>query len=335
MKIIIPMAGKGSRLRPHTLTVPKPLIPVAGKPIVQRLVEDLAASYKGNIDEIAFIIGDFGDEAEQNLHQVAQSVGARSSIYYQQQPLGTAHAILCAAPSLSGPLIVAFADTLFRADFTFDPSLDGIIWTQRVPDPVAYGVVKLHPQHGYITDFVEKPREFVSDMAIVGIYYFKDGQYLHDELKYLLDNNIKEKGEYQLTNALENMKRKGSRFFPGEITEWLDCGNKDAVVHSNQRMLQFHAHTDLIAPSAVITNSTIIPPCYIGEGATIQNSIIGPFTSIGSHSHIQHALITNSILQPHAKVTNAILHNSMLGSHAEHIGHPAEVSIGDYTKQKI
>jgi glucose-1-phosphate thymidylyltransferase len=100
-------------------------------------------------------------------------------------------------------------------------------------------------------------------------------------------------------------------------------------------MLQFHAHTDLIAPSAVITNSTIIPPCYIGEGATIQNSIIGPFTSIGSHSHIQHALITNSILQPHAKVTNAILHNSMLGSHAEHIGHPAEVSIGDYTKQKI
>ena len=175
MKIIIPMAGRGSRLRPHTLTTPKPLVPVAGKPIVQRLVEDLSASFRNEVDEIAFIIGDFGSEVEKDLLEIADKLGAKGSIYHQDQPLGTAHAIFCAAPSLDGNVIVAFADTLFKADFCFDKNADGIIWTQQVADPSAYGVVKLDNE-GFITDFVEKPDTFVSDMAIVGIYYFSDGK---------------------------------------------------------------------------------------------------------------------------------------------------------------
>ena len=137
------MAGRGSRLRPHTLTVPKPLIPVAGKPIVQRLVEDLAASYGDKVEEIAFIIGDFGAQVEKDLVGIAEGLGAKGTIYYQRQPLGTAHAILCAEKSLSGNVIVAFADTLFRADFKIDTAQDGIIWVQEVEDPSAYGVVKL------------------------------------------------------------------------------------------------------------------------------------------------------------------------------------------------
>ena len=183
MKIIIPMAGRGSRLRPHTLTTPKPLVPVAGKPIVQRLVEDLSASFRNEVDEIAFIIGDFGSEVEKDLLEIADKLGAKGSIYHQDQPLGTAHAILCAAPSLDGNVIVAFADTLFKADFSFDKNADGIIWTQQVADPSAYGVVKLDNE-GFITDFVEKRDTFVSDMAIVGIYYFSDGNNLKNELKY-------------------------------------------------------------------------------------------------------------------------------------------------------
>ena len=222
MKIIVPMAGRGSRLRPHTLTVPKPLIPIAGKAIVQRLVEDITRVCGQEVDEIAFVIGDFGTEVDKDCVKIAEGLGAKGSIYHQDEALGTAHAILCAKNSLEGPVVVAFADTLFRADFTLDANKDGIIWVQKVEDPRAYGVIKMD-ENSVITDFVEKPEEFVSDLAIIGIYFFKDGFRLRDELQYLIDNNIKDKGEYQLTNALENMKVKGAGFYPGKVEEWLDC----------------------------------------------------------------------------------------------------------------
>lgn len=331
MKIIIPMAGRGSRLRPHTLTVPKPLVPVAGKPIVQRLVEDLASSYGGEIEEIAFITGDFGDEVEQDLKDIATKLGAKGSVYYQDQPLGTAHAILCAAESMTGPLIVAFADTLFKADFKLDTEKDGIIWVQQVENPAAFGVVELH-ETGYITNFVEKPETFVSDLAIIGIYYVKDGDNLRNELQYLIDNDIKEKGEYQLTNALENMRAKGLQFFTGQIEEWLDCGNKDAVVYSNQRMLEIHNTSDLIASSAHIVNSTIIAPCFIGENAHIENSVVGPHASIGHDTHVHNSVIKNSLIQNESRVENVVLQNSMIGNKAKFNGKATELSIGDFSE---
>ena len=201
MKIIVPMAGRGSRLRPHTLTTPKPLIPIAGKPIVQRLVEDIVRICGDKVDEIAFVIGDFGKDVEENLVNIAESLGAKGSIYYQDQPLGTAHAIMCAAPALDGETVIAFADTLFRADFTLDPDSDGVIWVKQVDDPSAFGVVQIADE-GHIENFVEKPETFVSDLAIIGIYYMKDGPALRDEMQYLLDNKITDKGEYQLTDAL-------------------------------------------------------------------------------------------------------------------------------------
>ncbi|MGK0388332.1 MAG: glucose-1-phosphate thymidylyltransferase [Maribacter sp.] len=330
MKIIIPMAGRGSRLRPHTLTVPKPLVPVAGKPIVQRLVEDLSASFNGEVDEIAFIIGDFGAEVEKNLLEIAASLGAKGSVYHQNEPLGTAHAILCAEPSLDGNVIIAFADTLFKADFSFDKNLDGIIWTQVVADPSAYGVVKVD-RSGFIMDFIEKPETFVSDMAIVGIYYFSDGNNLKKELKYLLDNNIMDKGEYQLTNALENMKEKGLKFKPGIINEWLDCGNKKAVVHANQRVLEFNKDKNLVHETASIEDSVIIQPCFIGEGAIIKNSIVGPHVSIGHHTTIDNSIIKNSVIQNETVVKNAQLQDSMLGNKAEYTGKPQNVSLGDFS----
>ncbi len=333
MKIIIPMAGRGSRLRPHTLTVPKPLVPVAGKPIVQRLVEDLTASFPGEVDEIAFIIGDFGEQVEKDLLEIAKELGAKGSIYHQEQPLGTAHAILCAEPSLTGNVIVAFADTLFKADFSFDTNEDGIIWTQKVPDPSAYGVVQLD-NDGYITEFVEKPETFVSDMAIVGIYYFKDGDMLRNELKYLIDNDIMEKGEYQLTNALENMKAKGLKYKPGIIDEWLDCGNKDAVVHANQRVLEYNKHLDMIHPSADTEGSIINLPCLIGAGAVIKNSIIGPHVSIGHNTNVENSVIRNSVIQNETSIKDAILKDTMIGNKAAYEGSASIVSLGDFTNYK-
>ena len=157
MKIIVPMAGRGSRLRPHTLTVPKPLLPVAGKPIVQRLVEDIAAVSTEAIEEIAFIIGDFGSEVEEELIQVAENLGAKGVIYHQEEALGTAHAVLCAKESLEGKVVVAFADTLFKADFKLDTEADGILWVKQIEDPSAFGVVKLNEQ-GTIVDYIEKPQ---------------------------------------------------------------------------------------------------------------------------------------------------------------------------------
>ncbi|UYZ62747.1 sugar nucleotidyltransferase [Hymenobacter weizhouensis] len=336
MKIIVPMAGMGKRMRPHTLTVPKPLIPIAGKPIVQRLVEDIAKVCGEPVEEVAFIIGRFGSEVEQNLVRIAESVGARGTIHYQDEPLGTAHAILCAQSALSGPVVVAFADTLFKADFTLDSSVPGTIWVQRVDDPRPFGVVKLNEQ-GQITDFVEKPQEFVSDLAIIGIYYFQDGEYLRRELQYLLDNDIKDKGEYQLTNALENMKNQGTTFVPGRVTEWLDCGNKDATVYTNQRYLEYlqERGENLVAESAHITNSVLIPPVYVGEGAIITDSVVGPHVSLGNHSNVRSSVVTNSIVQTSASVLHANVTNSMIGNHATVTSDPADLSLGDYNTLRV
>jgi glucose-1-phosphate thymidylyltransferase len=336
MKIIVPMAGMGKRMRPHTLTVPKPLIPIAGKPIVQRLVEDIARVCGEAVEEVAFIIGRFGAEVEKSLIKIAESVGAKGTIYYQDEPLGTAHAILCAKDSLSGPLVVAFADTLFKADFTLDSSVPGTIWVQKVEDPKPFGVVKLNEQ-GQITDFVEKPETFVSDLAIIGIYYFQDGEYLRDELQYLLDNDIKDKGEYQLTNALENMKNKGTIFVPGQVTEWLDCGNKDATVFTNQRYLEYlkERGENLVAESATITNSVLIEPVYIGENAVITNSVVGPHVSIGSKSNVRDSRVSNSIVQTSASILNAAITDSMIGNFASVSSKAADLSVGDYNVLKV
>ncbi len=329
------MAGRGSRLRPHTLTTPKPLISFAGKSIVQRLVEDIVNVCNEKIDEIAFIIGDFGEQVENDLLDIASSLGAQGQIVYQDKPLGTAHAILCARNSLKGNVVVAFADTLFKADFTLNKNHDGIIWVNKIEDPSAFGVVKVNDQK-IITDFVEKPEKFVSDLAIIGIYYFKSGENLENELQYLIDNNIKDKGEYQLTNALENMKNKGLRFTTGEVDEWLDCGNKDATVYTCKRVLEHNKSINLVDKEVKILDSDIIPPCFIGPGVILQNSSVGPHVSIGSGTKIANSKITASIIQNNSTIDNAKLKNSMIGNNVYYDGRnlSQEISIGDFCEIK-
>lgn len=330
MRIIVPMAGMGKRMRPHTLTVPKPLIPVAGKPIVQWLVEDITKVCSEKVEEIAFVIGDFGAEVEKQLVGIAEKLGAKGTIHYQDEPLGTAHAILCAQSALKGKVIVAFADTLFRADFKIDDKQDGVIWVNKIEDPRMFGVVKVNGE-GVITDFVEKPQEFVSDLAIIGIYYFKDGEYLRKEMQHLIDNNIKEKGEYQLTNALENMKSKGTRFVPGKVDEWLDCGNKDATVYTNKRVLEMNSATSMIAKSVKKENALIIEPCFIGENVVLKNCIVGPHVSLGEGCKVEASVISNSIVQTNSKIKNSVIDNSMIGNYADYSNSPEQLSLSDYS----
>lgn len=329
MNIIIPMAGMGKRLRPHTLTVPKPLLPIAGKPIVQRLVEDIAVVCNQAVDEIAFVVGEFGQEIEQRLLAIAGSVGARGRICYQREALGTAHAVLCAADSLHGNVVVAYADTLFRAGFRLDVSQEAIVWVQQVPDPSAFGVVSLG-EAGEITGFVEKPQTFVSDLAIIGIYYFRDGAALKRELEFLIDNNIQVKGEYYLTDAIENLRRKGTKFVPGRVEEWLDCGNKAATVETNQRYLEFIRDTDLVATSAKLVNSVLIPPVFVGENAVVENTVLGPHVSVGAGTHVSDSVLRNCIVQEHTTLRHVNLANSMVGNFAQVHGRPVDLSVGDY-----
>lgn len=334
MNIIIPMAGMGKRMRPHTLTTAKPLIPIAGKPIVQRLVEDIVATSNKKISEIAFIIGpNFGKDVEEHLCHVAETLGASGKIYYQHEPQGTAHAILCAAEALKGNVFIAFADTLFKASFSIDTEKDAIVWTQKVEDPAAFGVVQLNAA-AEITAFVEKPREFVSDLAIIGVYYFRDGERLRQELQRLIDEDIRQKGEYQITDAMDHMLRNGVKFYTDQVTEWLDCGNKDATLYTNARILDIKKDMEaLVSDSAVMENTVVIPPCYIGAGVTLKNSVIGPFVSVESGCRIEDSRITNSIIQSDSIVKNACIDYSLLGKNVTYAEKPKALSLGDFSTQ--
>ncbi|MEW7279350.1 sugar phosphate nucleotidyltransferase [Aquimarina sp. 2201CG1-2-11] len=335
MKIIVPMAGRGSRLRPHTLTVPKPLIPVAGKPIVHRLVSDIAKVLGEPIEEIAFVLGDpafFGDDVVASLTELAEGLGAKASIYRQDQPLGTGHAIMCAKESLSGPAVIAYADTLIRADFNLDKEADSVIWVKQVDQPEAYGVVKLNEKKE-IVELVEKPKEFVSDLAVIGIYYFKDVAVLKNELQYVLDNNIIHGGEYQINDGIKRMMSNGKVFVTGQVEEWMDCGNKNVTVETNTRMLGFLRNDGehLISDSITQENSTVIEPCYLGEGVVLKNATVGPNVSIGNGSVVENTTIKNSLVQTKTIIKNANLDNAMIGNNAVYDGNFTTISIGDYS----
>ena len=335
MKIIVPMAGRGSRLRPHTLTVPKPLIPVAGKPIVHRLVSDIAKVLGEPIEEVAFILGDpafFGDDVVESLMELANELGAKGSIYRQDEPLGTGHAIMSAKESLSGPAVIAYADTLIRADFNLDKSADSVIWVKQVEHPEAYGVVKLN-EDNHIVELVEKPESFVSDLAVIGIYYFKDVGVLKHELQHVLDNDITHGGEYQINDGIKRMMEKGMKFVPGKVDEWMDCGNKNVTVETNQRMLGFLEKDgeELVSNSVKTENANIIEPCFVGENVVITNSTIGPYVSLGANTVVENATIKNSLIQSNSRISNANLDNAMVGNHVVFNGKFETISIGDYS----
>ena len=330
------MAGRGSRLRPHSLTVPKPLIPVAGQPIVHRLVKDIVKVLKQPIEEIAFVLGDpawFGDDVVESLKKLAQGLGAKASIYRQDQPLGTGHAIMCAKESLSGPAVIAYADTLIRADFNLDAEADSVIWTKRVVNPKAYGVVKLNDKEE-IVELVEKPETFVSNQAVIGIYYFKDVAVLKSKLQEVLDENVMNGGEYQINDGIKRMMADGRIFKTGTVDEWMDCGNKVVTIDTNTRMLGF-LKTDneelLIADSVTLENSNIIEPCFIGENVVLKNTTIGPNVSVGDNCTIQDSIVKNSLIQTHTNIKNANLDEAMIGNHVKYNGNFSKISIGDYS----
>jgi glucose-1-phosphate thymidylyltransferase len=303
---------------------------VAGKPIVQHLVEDLAGMIEGKPDTIVFVTGRFGEESENLLLKVAENLGATGKIAYQDEALGTAHAIWCAKEALQGPCIVAFADTLFKADFELDPAKDGVLFVRQIDDPSSFGVVKLNDD-GNITDFVEKPETFVSDLAMIGIYYFKKGEDLAREIEYLIENDIRKGGEYQLPDALRRLTESGHKIGTGKVDEWMDCGNPAVTIHTNERVLALKYPDSEVHPDAQIKNSVIINPCFIGEGVVLSNSVVGPSVSIGSGTEISESRIERSIIQRGSTIDHGNIKDSMVGNEVKIRLEPQRLSAGDFT----
>ena len=331
------MAGRGSRLRPHTLTTPKPMLPVAGMPIVSRLVRDIVKLLNQPVTNIGYVLGDpvfFGDEIVDELQQLAKELGAKAHIFRQFKALGTGHAILCAEPLLSGPTVIAYADTLIRADFALDNSADATIWVKKVKNPEAYGVVETNDK-GEIKGLVEKPQSQVSDLAVIGIYYFKEAADLKDELTAVMDEKLTRGGEYQINDGILRMIQKGKRFTTAKVSEWMDCGNPAITVETNQRMLRvLKTEGERLEGAYTNNNSTVIPPCYIADGVEIHNSTIGPYVSIGPDTCIENSTIENSMIQSNCVLSGVKLKDAMLGNHVKYNGDFSVVSLGDYTELK-
>ena len=305
MKIVLPVAGNGLRLRPYTENVPKCLLPVAGKTILDWIVED-SLSLKPT--ETIFITG-YKAEAVDNFLTKRPTWGKTRTVL-QSNPQGLGEAISLALPYVDDdePLLIILGDTLFEADLSILHNVDeNILYTFKVDDPRRFGVA-VTDSTGRITRLVEKPQEFVSDEAIVDIYYIKDTKVLKQSLKYLMDNDIRTKNEFQLTDALEMMLEKGCKFRTAPVQKWLDCGLAETLLETNAHVLK---RIDNSA-SVNLPGVKVIAPCYIGKDAKISNSTIGPNVSVGDGCVIENSTISNAVLWDSVKVSGQTLDNVIL-----------------------
>ncbi|MCK6601341.1 MAG: NTP transferase domain-containing protein [Bacteroidetes bacterium] len=328
MKMIIPMAGKGTRLRPHTHTTPKPLLMVGGKIMLEEILDTLVATADHQIENVSFILGDFNKEVQTSLNQLLGKYKMSTAFFVQDPPLGTGHAIHQAKDNLAGEVLVAYADTIFNADLSglSDLDADGVIWVKEVENPKQYGVVV--EENGFITRFVEKPQEPVSNKAIIGVYYFKQAERLKEELDILIRDKKTVKGEYQLTDALEALVAKGFRFKARTVDYWLDCGNMQSLIDTNQFLLNLGRHE---TSGALIENSVILPPVYLAPGSIIRNSVIGPFVSVGGNSVLDKCVIENSIVNASSDLKLVQAKESLIGSFVQVHGNFRKLNLGDHT----
>lgn len=327
------MAGRGTRVRPHSHTVPKPLLPVAGTMIIERLVETFIRTLDRELSEIVYILGpDFGRQIKKDLIAMSERHNVKATFRVQEVALGTAHAVDCAREDLEGEVIVAFADTLFdsKEKFNIDDA-DSVIWLKKVEDPSRFGVAVYEGDR--ITGFVEKPEEFISDLAIIGVYYFKDGEGLKAELKRIMDEDIKGPGgEYFLTEALDNMINNGKVFKTATVDEWLDCGTLPAWLETTGEILVKENHS---FEAEKYPNTTIIPPVFIGDGVIIEGSTIGPKVSIEAGTSINNSTVENSIIRENAVIEDTETSGSTIGAHTQVKNVSGTIDIGDHSSVQI
>ena len=328
------MAGKGTRLRPFTLTCPKPLLKIIDKPIVEHLIDQITSRLTTQIDEIIYILGDeayFNSDVVSSLTLIAKKYNAKTKVYRQLDQLGTGHAIMCAEESLHGPSIVAYADTMIQGQISIEPDVDGIIWVKKVEDPSSYGVVSLDEKNNII-DLIEKPQKYVSDLAVVGIYYFKDISIIRDELKIHLNDKLNPGKEYLLNYGIERMIEKKRVFKSQEIETWMDCGTPKLLIESAKKIMSSKIILEENNSFIKSGNVKITQPVFVGKNVKIKDSEIGPFVSIGDDTDISNSNIESTLIYKSVKVSNADIKNSILGQYSVYDGSNKEIFLGDYSQ---
>ncbi len=319
MKVIIPMAGSGTRLRPFTYSKPKALLRVGSQPIISHIVDSLLPL---GCDTLILIISREGENIP--LFIKAKYPNIRTEVIIQEERLGLGHAVSLAGDKVGdGELIVMYGDTIIDGDLSSirENGVDGVIAVKRVDDPRRFGVVNV--RNGLITRFVEKPAEPKSNMAIVGFNYFRKPGVLFECLEEIIRKGQRTKGEYQITDAFQLMLRHGYRFRPLIVDGWYDCGTPESLLETNRFLLRKDGHLRKDG------NSILIPPVFIPDNAEISHSIIGPNVSVGDGAVIDHSLISDSIIGSNARVIRASLVGSLIGDNAEIIERPRRLAVGD------
>ena len=322
MKVIIPLAGKGTRLRPHTHTVPKPLLQVAGKPVMDYVLDDVRKL--GNVDEGIYITGHLKEAVEKHVHTTYGDM--KSTFIEQTVQDGTAGAVALAKGRIDAPVLIIFVDTIFDADLSVIKTStdDGIIWTKEVKDYSRFGVV-VTDANGHMTQIVEKPSTPISRRANIGLYYVRNWGLLYEGIAHVL-KQPPNKGEFYLTDAFQYMIDKGAKLKVLDVAGWYDAGKLDTLLETNHVMLK----KGRARKPAKLDGVTIIEPVYIEDGATFENATIGPNVSIGARTMVRHSMMRDTVIGSSSSVTGATLFNSMIGDHAVVEGVQGEVSVGDH-----
>lgn len=319
MKVVIPLAGFGTRLRPHTFTKPKPLVNVAGKPVLAHILDPLMGL---DVEEMVFIVGHLG---EQIRDYVSSHYRVPAQYVEQRELKGQAHALHLAREHLTGPLLIIFVDTIFEADLSHLPTdCDGIFYVKEVEDPRRFGIAILDEEQRFVTRVVEKPADPVSNLAVIGAYYIRDGERLRDAVDELLRRDIKTKGEYYLADALQLMIDGGARFISVTVDVWEDCGKPEAVLQTNRYLL---AKTGGRVGGS--RDSIIVPPVYIADSAKVEHSVIGPYVTIAEGAVVRHSIIKDSIINAGACIEDAMLNLSIIGDNAHVRGSYDQLNVGD------
>ena len=328
MKLVIPMAGRGTRVRPHSHVTPKPLIAVRGESMVARIVDTFARVLPDPITEGVFILGpDFGENIRDQLREICARRDMKATFAVQDVALGTGHAVYAAEKHLSGSGVVVFADTLFDMDPVSDLSgADVIAWVKIVDDPSRFGVAVRDGDR--VIRFVEKPQELISNEALIGIYYVADLGRLRRILSDLIEQDRKSyRGEYELTDAFDDMLQQQMVFKTSTVSEWLDCGTIEALKETTWRILEKEAD----GVEGEVLECTIIPPVYVGPGARIEKSVIGPHVSVEAGAIVTESVLSQTIVFADATVDRCVLDNSVVGRHAEVRGQAASANVGDHS----
>jgi glucose-1-phosphate thymidylyltransferase len=315
LKIVIPMAGWGTRMRPHTWSKPKPLVSVAGKSSLEHLLDMFKTLPDPANAEYVFILGPYLGEMQIPPFIKEHYPDLKAHYVVQHEMKGQSHALWLAREYLHGPMIVCFSDTLMETDFSFlaEEQADGVAWVMPVPDPRRFGVAELG-QDGWVTRFIEKPQSMDNNLVVVGCYYLKSAEALLAAINEQMEQNIQLKGEYFLTDTITLMLKKGAKVCVQEISTWLDTGTIEATLDTNKLLLERGSANK--TQSENFNNVEIIAPSFVDETAEIKDAVIGPFASVGAGCKVSNSWVSESILEPECEIESAMLSRSLIGRRA-------------------